>query len=43
VNILMSIFASMLISDICLKFFCFVESLCGLGIRVIVARYQGDS
>ena len=39
VRILLSIFASIFIREICLKFSFFVESLCGLGIRVIVASY----
>ena len=34
---LLRIFASIFISDIGLKFFIFVGSFCGLGIRVIVA------
>jgi hypothetical protein len=34
---LLSIFASLFIREIGLKFSFFVESLCGLGIRVIVA------
>lgn len=37
VNILLSIFASMFIQEIGLKFLFFFESLCGLGIRVTVA------
>ena len=36
-RILLSIFASIFIRAIGLKFFFFVGSLCGLGIRVIVA------
>jgi hypothetical protein len=36
VRILLSIFASIFIREIGLKFFFFVESLCGLVIRVIV-------
>ena len=36
-SILLSIFASMFIREIGLKFCFFVESLCGLGIRVTVA------
>ena len=36
-RILLSIFASIFISEIGLKFSFFVGSLCGLGIRVIVA------
>jgi hypothetical protein len=35
-RILLSIFSSMFISEIGLKFSFFVESLCGLGVRVIV-------
>ena len=35
--ILLSIFALRFISDIGLKYFLFVESFCGLGIRVILA------
>ena len=37
VRILLSIFASIFIREIGLKFYIFVESFCGLGIRVIVA------
>ena len=37
VRILLSIFASIFITEIGLKFSLFVGSLCGLGIRVIVA------
>jgi hypothetical protein len=37
VKILLSIFASIFIKEISLKFSFFVGSLCGLGIRVIVA------
>jgi hypothetical protein len=37
VSILLSIFVSMFIRGVGLKFSCFVESLYGLGIRVIVA------
>jgi hypothetical protein len=37
VTILMSIFVSMFIRVIGLKFSFFVESLCGLGLRVTVA------
>jgi hypothetical protein len=37
VRILLSIFASIFIREIGLKFSFFVGSLCGLGIRVIVA------
>jgi hypothetical protein len=37
VRIILSIFASIFIRDIGLKFSIFVESLCGLGITVIVA------
>jgi hypothetical protein len=37
VRILLSIFASILIKEIGLKFSFFVGSLCGLGIRIIVA------
>jgi hypothetical protein len=33
-SILFNIFASIFIREIALKFFFFVESLCGLGIRV---------
>jgi hypothetical protein len=40
VRILWSIFASIFIREIDLKFSFFVESLCGLGIRVIVASYN---
>jgi hypothetical protein len=36
-RILLNIFASIFIREIGLKFSFFVESLCGLGIRVIVA------
>ena len=36
-EILLSIFASIFIREIVLKFSIFVESFCGLGIRVIVA------
>jgi hypothetical protein len=35
--ILLSIFASIVIREICLKFSIFVGLFCGLGIRVIVA------
>jgi hypothetical protein len=37
IRILLSIFASIFISEIGLKFSFLVRSLCGLGIRVIVA------
>jgi hypothetical protein len=37
VRILLSIFASIFIREIGLKFFFFVGFLCGLGVRVIVA------
>ena len=37
VRILLRIFASIFIREIGLKFFIFVGSFCGLGIRVIVA------
>jgi hypothetical protein len=36
-RILLSVFVLMFISKICLKFSFFVESLCGLGIRISVA------
>jgi hypothetical protein len=36
-DIVMSIFALIFIREVGLKFFFFVGSLCGLGIRVIVA------
>ena len=36
----MSIFASMFIREIDLKFYFFVRSLCGLGIRIIVVSYN---
>jgi hypothetical protein len=37
VRILLSIFESIFIREICLKISIFVSSLCGLGITVIVA------
>jgi hypothetical protein len=40
VRFLLSIFASIFIREIGLKFSFFVGSLCGLGIRVIVASYK---
>ena len=39
-SILLSSFVSILISEIGLKFSFFVESLCGLGIRVTVASWN---
>jgi hypothetical protein len=39
-RILLSIFASVFIREICLKFSFFVGSLCGLGNRVIVASWN---
>ena len=39
-RILLSIFASMVIREIGLKFSFFLGSLCGLGIRVIVASQK---
>ena len=39
-SILLSIFASMFIREIGLKFSFLVESLCGLGIRVTVASQK---
>ena len=40
VRILLSIFASIFIREIGLKFSIFVGSFCGLGIRVMVASYN---
>jgi hypothetical protein len=39
-SVLLSNFASMFIREIGLKFSLFVESLCGLGIRVTVASWN---
>ena len=36
-RVLLSVFASIFIREICLKFSIFVGSFCGLGVRVIVA------